>query len=98
MTLLITVFSAVICTVLWYTSDDARRLRINVLLYMFWGASLMWFVDSVVEYFESGDEFFNPSATDMLNDAFLGFSAVAFALIVWVIVLFVKKPIIQNKN
>ena len=92
MTLLITVIAAVVSTVIWYSSDKARKLKTGVLLYMFWGASLMWLVDAVVEYLESGAEYFQPAAADMLNDTFLGLSVIALALVVWVIVLLVKDP------
>ena len=92
MTLLITVIAAVVSTVIWYTSEKARELKIGVLLYMFWGASLMWLVDAVVEYIEVGAEYFEPAAQDMLNDAFLGISVVALALVVWVVYVLIKDP------
>lgn len=92
MTLLIAVLAAVISTAVWYSSQKARNLKCGVLCYMFWGASLMWLVDAVVEYFESGAEYFYPQATDMLNDTFLGLSAVVLALAVWIVVLLVKDP------
>ena len=90
MTLLITVFAAVASTLVWFNSEKARKLGVGVLLYMFWGASLMWLVDSVVEYLEAGAEFFEPSVHDMINDAFLGFSVIALALTVWCIIILVK--------
>jgi len=90
MTLLITLLSAVTVTIIWYSSEKARKLGIGILLYMFWGASLMWLVDAVAEYLESGSEFFQPSAQDMLNDSFLGLSAVALALAVWCIRLLAR--------
>ena len=92
MTLLITIIAAVISTVIWYTSSKARELKVGILLYMFWGASLMWLVDAVVEYLEVGAEYFEPAAKDMLNDAFLGISVVALALTVWVVYLLIKDP------
>ena len=92
MTLLITVLAAVISTIIWYTSSKARELKVGVLLYMFWGASLMWLVDAVVEYLEVGAEFFEPAASDMLNDTFLGISVIALALVVWGIYLLIKDP------
>lgn len=52
----------------------------------------MWTVDAVFEYLELGAEYFRPSAAEMLNDSFLGFSAIALALVVWVAVLLVKDP------
>ena len=38
------------------------------------------------------EKFFTPEPADMLNDAFLGLSVVAFALVVWLIILLVKDP------
>ena len=52
----------------------------------------MWLVDSIVEYAEIGSDFFTPTPLDMLNDLFLGFSAVAFSLVIWLVVLLVKDP------
>lgn len=92
MTLLITIFAAIISTVVWYCSERARALKAGILCYLFWGASLMWLVDAVFEYIELGAEYFLPSAEDMLNDAFLGFSVVALALIIWVAVMLIKDP------
>lgn len=98
MTLLITLIAAVVSTIIWYTNPKARKLRIGLLLYMFWGASLMWTVDAVVEYIESGAEYFTPAAQDMLNDAFLGFSVVVMALVVWVVYMIAKDPQDTIKN
>ena len=92
MTLLLTVFAAVAVTIIWYSSEKARALKIGVLCYMFWGASLMWLVDAAAEYLEAGAAYFEPEVSDMLNDAFLGVSVIALALVVWVIILLVKDP------
>lgn len=90
MTLLITAFAAIIATIAWYNTKADRRL--GTLALMYWGASLMWLVDSVVEYIEAGDEFFAPAVADMINDAYLGLSVVALGLIIWIVVLLVKDP------
>ena len=90
MTLLITSFAAVIATIAWYNVKTDRKL--GTLALMYWGASLMWLVDSVVEYIEAGAEFFTPATADMINDSYLGLSVVALGLIIWVIVLMVKDP------
>lgn len=92
MTLLITLAAAVVATLVWYTNSRARELKCGVLCYMFWGASLMWMVDAVVEYLEAGAEYFQPSAADMINDAFLGFSVTVFALVIWVVYLLISDP------
>lgn len=92
MTLLISVFAAVICTLIWYRSEKAREMKAGILCLMFWAASIMWFVDAVFEYAELKAEYFTPEPADMLNDLFLGLSVVAFAMIVWVIILLIKDP------
>ena len=93
MTLLIAVFAAVITTIIWYTNDKRSQLKLGTLMLMYWGASLMWLVDAVVEYIELGTEYFTPAPADMLNDAFLGLSVVAFGLIIWIVILMVKDPL-----
>ena len=92
MTLLITLIAAVCVTVIWYSNERARQLKVGALCYMFWGASLMWMVDAVAEYIELRAEYFTPAAEDMLNDSFLGLSVVALALVVWVLIVLVKDP------
>ncbi len=92
MTLLITVFAAVVSTVVWYSNERARRLRVSTLVFMFWGASLMWMVDAVAGYLEEGADYFVPAAADMLNDAFLGVSVIALALVIWMVSLLIKDP------
>lgn len=91
MTLLITVFAAVISTIVWYTKPKSN-MGISVLCLIYWGASLMWLVDAVVEYIEIGAEYFTPAPIDMLNDAYLGFSVVALGLVIWLVILFVTDP------
>ncbi len=92
MTLLVTVFAAIICTVLWYKKAPQDEMNIRVLCYLYWGASIMWFVDAIYEYADLGAQFFAPAPIDLLNDLFLGLSVVALGLIVWLIVLLVKDP------
>lgn len=92
MTLLITVFAAVAATLIWYSSENARQMKVGVLCYMFWGASLMWMVDAVAEYIELREEFFTPTVADMINDAYLGASVIALALVIWTVILLVKDP------
>lgn len=91
MTLLITVYAAIISTVVWYKNADSN-MRVGTLCLMYWGASLMWFVDAVVEYIELGAEYFTPAAADLLNDSYLGLSVVALGLLIWLVILLVKDP------
>ena len=92
MTLLITVISAVICTVIWYRKATHDVTKISDLCLIYWGASLMWLVDAVYEYAEMGAEFFTLSLQDMLNDTFLGISAVALGLVAWIAKLLITDP------
>ena len=91
MTLLITVFAAVIATVKWYTRGD-DSMKLGILPFLYWGASLMWLVDAIFEYAELKAEYFTPAAEDMLNDAFLGLAVVALGLVIWLVRLLILDP------
>ena len=91
MTLLICVFAAIASTVKWYTRKD-DTLCLGTLCMIYWGASLMWFVDALFEYAELHADYFAPAAGELINDSFLGLSAVALGLILWLIVLLIKDP------
>ena len=71
MTLLVTVFAAVITTAVWYKKAD-EKMMLGPLCWMFWGASIMWLVDAIFEYAELKAAYVTPAPEDMLNDAFLG--------------------------
>lgn len=92
MTLLVTVFAAILSTVLWYRNAPKDDYKISVLCWMYWGASLMWLVDAIFEYAELKAEYFSPAPADMLNDLFLGLSAVALGLVIWLVILLVRDP------
>lgn len=105
MTLLTTVFAAIVCTIIWYSSSKARELRMGALSLMYWGASLMWLIDAIFEYAELHEEFFAPAPLDMLNDFYLGLSVVALGLIIWLVIVLFKDPkgvvkaaLLQKKN
>ena len=91
MCLLITVFAAIIATVKWYNrkNDD---MKLGILCFLYWGASIMWFVDAIFEYAELKEAYFTPAPADMLNDAYLGLSVVALGLIIWLVRLLVTDP------
>ena len=92
MTLLVTVFAAIICTILWYKKAPNDDMKLNVLCFMFWGASIMWLVDAIFEYAELKAAYFIPALEDMVNDLYLGLSVVALGLIVWLVILLIKDP------
>ena len=92
MTLLTTVFAAIICTIIWYKTAPKSEMKVGTLCLMYWGASLMWLVDAIFEYAELEAEYFNPAPAGMLNDLFLGLSVVAFGLIIWLGIRLIKDP------
>lgn len=92
MTLLLSVFAAVISTAVWYKNAPESKMKIGVLCWLFWGSSLMWFIDACFEYAELGAEYFNPAPKDMLNDLSLGLSVIALGMIIWITVLLVSDP------
>ena len=81
MTLLITVFAAVITTVLWYVKSENNPMMLGT-----------WSIDAVFEYAELGAEYFTPKPMDMLNDSYLGFSVVALGLVIWLVYVLIKDP------
>ena len=68
MTLLTTVFAAVIATVVWYKKAPNDEYKVSVLCFLYWGASIMWLVDAIFEYAELHAEYFTPAPMDMLNE------------------------------
>ena len=92
MTLLVTVFAAIICTILWYKKAPNDDMKLGILCYLYWGASIMWFVDAIFEYAELKAAYFAPSLEAMANDLYLGLSVVALGLVVWLVVLLIKDP------
>lgn len=92
MTLLTTVFAAVIATVVWYKKAPQDEMKVGVLCLMYWGASLMWLVDAIFEYAELQADYFLPAPVDMINDFFLGLAVVALGLVAWLVILMIKDP------
>lgn len=92
MTLLTTVFAAIICTVIWYMNAPESKMKVGILCRMYWGASLMWFVDAIFEYSELHAGYFTPAPADMLNDLYLGLSVIALGLMIWLVIVLISDP------
>lgn len=92
MTLLTAVFGAIICTIIWYKNAPKDEMKVGILCFMYWGASLMWLVDAAFEYAQLHAAYFTPAPYEMLNDLFLGLSVVALGLVVWLAILLIKDP------
>ena len=92
MTLVITIIAALIATLCWYFKDSKNQNKLGTLSLIYWGASLMWFIDFVFEYAELKAEYFNQELVDIINDSLLGICVVALGLIAYVVILLVKDP------
>lgn len=92
MTLLTTLFAAIICTVIWYKNAPKDEMKVGILCWLYWGASIMWLADAIFEYLELHAQYFTPAPVDMLNDFYLGLSVVALGLVIWLAVLLIKDP------
>ncbi len=92
MTLLITIIAAVIATAAWYANDNRDTYKLGLLSLIYWGASLMWFMDFVFEYAELKTEYFSQSFSDILNDSLLGVTVVVIGLAAWLVTLLIKDP------
>ncbi|NJP40091.1 hypothetical protein HCH52_03370 [Oscillospiraceae bacterium HV4-5-C5C] len=92
MTLLVTVFAAIISTVIWYKHAPQDELKMGTLSLIYWGASLMWLVDAIFEFAELKSAYFNPAPADLLNELFLGLSVTALGLLIWLAILLLKDP------
>ena len=95
MTLVITIFAALIATIIWYFNDNSNKYRLGTLSLIYWGASLMWFIDFVFEYAELKADYFVQEIGDIINDSLLGICVVALGLIAWVVIILIKDP--KNK-
>ena len=88
MWLIMTALAAIITTVIWYAKSPDDKYKLGLLSLMFWGATLMWFVDHVMAYVTEGGEFFEIN----LDATLLGVSVIVFALLIWEIALLVGDP------
>lgn len=100
MTLLLSTIAAIVSTILWYQNMAEDKMKIGTLALIYWGASLMWFVDAVFEYSELKTAYFTPGLLQMLNDGFLGVSIITLGMMIWLFQLIISKKdgILRNKN
>jgi peptidoglycan biosynthesis protein MviN/MurJ (putative lipid II flippase) len=88
MWLIMTSLAAIITTAIWYIKAPEDKYKLGLLSLIFWGATLMWFVDHVMAYLTGGGEFFEIN----LDATLLGLSVITLALLVWEVVLLVSDP------
>lgn len=92
MTLLITLIAAAAATLVWYMNKNRDAYRLGTLSLIYWGASLMWFIDFVAEYIQLRADYFTAEPADVLNDALLGLAAVTIGFLAWLVLLLIKDP------
>lgn len=93
MTLILTLLATAITLIILYGSEKARNMNINILCYMFGGASLMWTIDFIVELVKEGPEVvFHPQGEEILNEFLLALAVIALALLIWIIIVLIKDP------
>ena len=92
MTLLITALAALIAAAIWFAKPDfAKAYRIGALALMYAGAALMWCVDGFACLAE-GEGFIELSdSAAMADDALLALCVVVLGLVIWGIVLLIKR-------
>jgi len=88
MWLITTSLAAVITTAIWYFKDSEGKYKLGFLSLIFWGATLMIFVDHVLLYIEGRGEFLEMTP----EAAMLGGVLIIVALIGWVIALLCAHP------
>ncbi len=81
---LIITFAAAIVSTLIYIFKKIRKF--DILVFMYWGAAIMWSVDSIFSA-ANHEGFFNIS----LNDTYLGLVVVLAGLVIWGIIYLASK-------
>ncbi|MCX8187172.1 MAG: hypothetical protein N3F65_00990 [Nitrososphaeria archaeon] len=88
MWLIILAFAAIITTAIWYSKAENDKYMLKFLCLIFWGATIMVFIDRVIGFLMEGGEFLELTADAVV----LGFVMVIAALMLWEIVLLLKDP------
>lgn len=82
MTLIICATAAALVTAAYYVSKKPE-LHLGVLALIYWGASLMWFVDGITSVCEGGSFVELSDTSVMADDALLGVVVVVVGLVAW---------------
>jgi hypothetical protein len=85
---IITALAAIVTSIIWYVKQPDEKYKLGLLSLMFWGATIMWFVDHVMAVAIEGGEFFEVN----LDATMLGVSVILLALVVWLVILLINDP------
>lgn len=88
MWLIILAFAAAIVTPIWYSKAEEDKYMLKFLCLILWGATIMAFVDRMINFLVEGETFFELT----LEATVLGFIMLTIALIIWEIILLFKDP------
>ena len=80
--------AAILTTAIWYLWDKSEKYAISVLSLIYWGATIMVFVDHTLGYLMEGGEYFDTS----LDAYILGASLVLIGMVIWEMFLILKDP------
>ncbi|KAF5059427.1 hypothetical protein DSECCO2_336100 [anaerobic digester metagenome] len=82
---IITALAAILTTIVWRgMSED--KFQLSTLCLIYWGATLMWFVDHVIAYLTEGGAFLEIS----MDATLLGITVVVCGFFVWMLIAVVK--------
>ncbi len=84
---IVMLFMAIMSTLVWYIWDHGDEYRMDILVLISWGTTIMVFADHLMGYLEEGI-FLDTS----LNALILGIIMALVALLLWVIALLIKDP------
>jgi len=85
---IMTALAAVVTTIIWYIKAPEDKYKLGFLSLIFWGATVMWFVDHLMAYLAEREELFEIN----LDATMLGLVVIIVALIVWKIALLLGDP------
>ncbi|MGN1393383.1 MAG: hypothetical protein ACI4V7_04935 [Succinivibrionaceae bacterium] len=92
-TLIFTAIAGLIAFLFWLkNAPNKNNDALKILIYMFFGASLMWSIDVFFELKELGLGYFEEQTSDVIiDDSLLGLTVIAFALGVYGIKLILPR-------
>jgi len=88
MWLILLAFAATITTAIWYSKAENDVYMLNILAQIFWGATIMAFINHLMGYLMEGGEFIEIT----LEATVLGLTLILIGLIVWEVILIIRDP------
>lgn len=83
---IITAIAAIVTTIICRLKGKEKKYKWNTLCLIYWGATIMWFVDHIVTFLYDGGNFFDIS----LDATLLGIAVVFCGFFAWIFILLVS--------